>query len=639
MSADIADRLRAIARDHLEGRSTLQGYRRLRAQLLDRLVASASGASPDATQPRATVQAGEGARSLSRAAEPAAAQLRASEPRAAAHPAEVTQPRAAALATATDGDRSGPPSLRQGAGRGRVAGYGALVILLASSIGFLFWRHHSHGFATPHAGDTGGGTSAAAGSEPAGHTDPIRALLQPLLESPDWSDARLLALNEALLEAGRPRIEAVRDTEWFDTVLDSVRSRLLQQQALAGTPLTPDRSPLAALAVTLGIDLTATADLNRVASVGAQGETGHASSAGSPQAAPRVASRVVSREKTGGPALAPGTSGAETSSPAKTESSATPRHISPAAGNHLVTASGEGTAEGAASGTGEGLAAAEASEATSPAAASANATTSAPSAGQKTSAHHEYPACSAALSEVRLNYCQDFLDSGEPAPLLVLIPSGSFMMGNSDAPAEGPVHRVTLAHDFAMSAYEVSQSEFQLYCRTAGRDCPQQPWTRGDYPVVDVSWREAQDYAKWLSAATHHRYRLPTEAEWEYAARAGRTGLYPSGDSLSPTDAYFSMGQTLSAPAPRSMRFNANAWHLMHMVGNVREWVEDAWSPTFAGAPDDGSARSQGDPGMKVVRGGCYADPAIKLRLTTREALAADTRDRCTGIRLVREIQ
>ena len=632
MSADIADRLRALARDHLEGRSTLQGYRRQRAQLLDRLVASAAGTLPEATQPRAAVQPGEGARSMSRAAEPLAARARAPEPRAAAHPAEVTQPRAAALAAPADTGRSGAPPLHEGNGRGRVAGYGALVLLLVVSAGFLLWRQHSHVLAAPHTADTG--TSAGAGSEQPGQTDPIRALLQPLLESPDWSDARLLALNEALLEAGRPRIEAVRDTDWFDAVLDSVRSRLLQQQALAGAPLTPDRSPLAALAVTLGIDLAATAGPNRVASVGAEGETRHASSAGSPQ----VAARVVARERAAGPAIAPGTRGAESPSHSKTESSAAPGQTPPA-GNHPVTASGEGTAEGTAEVTGPSPAAAAGSATNPPAAASASAATSAPSAAQKISAHHEYPACSAALSEVRLNYCQDFLDSGDPAPLLVLIPSGSFMMGNSDAPAEGPVHRVTLAHDFAMSAYEVSQSEFQLYCRTAGKDCPEQPWTRGDYPVVNVSWHEAQDYAKWLSAATHHRYRLPTEAEWEYAARAGRTGLYPSGDSLSPTDAYFSMGQTLSAPAPRSMRFNTNAWHLMHMVGNVREWVEDAWSPTFAGAPDDGSARSQGEPGMKVVRGGCYADPAIKLRLTTREALAADTRDRCTGIRLVREIQ
>jgi len=634
MSADIADRLRALARDHLEGRSTLQGYRRQRAQLLDRLVASAPGASPDATQPRAAVQPGEGARSLSRAAEPLAAQARAPEPRAAAHPAEVTQPRAAALATPADTGRSGPPPLHEGTGRGRIAGYGALALLLAVSAGFLLWRHHLHGLAALHAADTG--TNAGAESEPPGQADPIRTLLQPLLESSDWSDARLLALNEALLEAGRPRIEAVRDTDWFDAVLDSVRSRLLQQQALAGAPLTPDRSPLAALAVTLGIDLTATAGPNRLASVGAEGESRHASSPDSPQ----VATRVVARERAGGPAIAPGRSAPESFSRAKTESSATPGHTPPPASNHPVTASEEGTAEGTAEVPGPSPAAAGGSAATPPAAASASAATSAPSAAQKkTSAHREYPACSAALSEVRLNYCQDFLDSGDPAPLLVLIPSGSFMMGNGDAPAESPVHRVTLTHDFAMSAYEVSQSEFQLYCRTVGKDCPQQPWTRGDYPVVNVSWREAQDYAKWLSAATHHRYRLPTEAEWEYAARAGRTGLYPSGDSLSPTDAYFSMGQTLSTPAPRSMRFNANAWHLMHMVGNVREWVEDAWSPTFAGAPDDGSARSQGDPGMKVVRGGCYADPAIKLRLTTREALAADTRDRCTGIRLVREIQ
>jgi formylglycine-generating enzyme required for sulfatase activity len=599
MSADPADLLRALARDHLEGRSSLESYRRRRAQLLNALVPSAAGASPEATQPRAAAQA----------AESASSQARAAQARATAHPAEVTQPRAALATAPADARPSTTPPSQQAAGLGRKVGYGTLALVLAIAVGFLVWRHHLQSVPATQAAAT-----SAGGAESGAQTDPIRALLEPLLESPDWSDARLLALNESLLEAGRARIDAVRDTEWFDAVIDSVRSRLLQQQALANAPLTPDRSPLAALAVTLGIDLSAIAGTGHVAAVGAQGETSHPTAAAAP-VAPRVANA------------------APASAHAKTEAASTPEHTSAAASAHAASAP-----EGSSDTTRPASTAAASAATTPPAAAVASASTPAPTASQKSSVHHEYPACSAALSQVRLNYCQDLLDSGAPAPLLVVLPSGSFMMGNSESAAESPVHRVTLAHGFAMSAYEVSQSEYERYCRTAGTACPQQPWTRGDDPVVNVSWRDAEDYAKWLSAATHERYRLPTEAEWEYAARAGRTGLYPSGDTLSPTDAYFSMGATLTAPAPRSMRFNANAWHLMHMVGNVREWVEDAWNPTFAGAPDDGSARLQGDADMKVVRGGCYADAAIKLRLTTREALAADTRDRCTGIRLVREI-
>ena len=543
----------------------------------------------------------------------------------------MTQPRAAALAPGEAGT-SEPPAGTNGGGLGRIAGYAALAVVVAFAVVLIVWRRHSPSVAAPPTAATRDGTSAAGQTEPTGQTDPIRALLEPLLESPDWSDSRLVELNEALLEAGRPQIDAVRDTDWFDAVVDRVRGRLLQQQALASAPLTPDRSPLAALAVTLGIDLaTATGGPDRAATGGAERETKPASVATAPQAASGVATAERTTERARG---SQGASDAGGSSDLKSESSTPSARLAGRSGTGSVNAPHAGNSP-----TSVPAAAADATSGTAPAvAASASTAATGAASSSKTSAHHPYPACSAALSQVRLNYCQDYLGSGDPAPLLVLIPSGSFMMGSGESAAEGPVHQVTLVHDFAMSAYEVSQSEFQLYCRASGRDCPAQPWSRADDPVVNVSWRDAQGYAKWLSGATHQRYRLPTEAEWEYAARAGRTGLYPSGDTLSPTDAYFSMGQTLTAPAPRSMRFNANAWHLMHMVGNVREWVEDAWNPNFAGAPADGSARTQGESGIKVVRGGCYADPAIKLRLTTREPLAADGHDQCTGIRLVREI-
>ncbi|HEX3844552.1 MAG TPA: SUMF1/EgtB/PvdO family nonheme iron enzyme [Steroidobacteraceae bacterium] len=589
MSADTADRLRALARDHLEGRSSRETYRRSRAQLLDGLLAPAAGASPDATQPRMAAQ-------VSEATQPRAATPRATPQRS--EPAQAPQP-------PPSGDR-----VRVG----RVTAYVALVLLLTLAVGFFVWRHYSHGAAS----------AAANAPVSAGQTDPLRALLEPLLQNPDWSDARLVALNQALLEAGQSRLDAARNTDWFDAFVASVRSRLLQQQALAGTPLTPDNSPLAALAVSLGIDLAVPVQ--------------PAASAAHLKAGPpaEVSQKSAERTKrpagvTSGGALPPGKPRSSLS-PAQASASASPSPASPEEGGAQETgpvqakpiraAPVQAQAAGAQGNPG-----------------SAIAPTPSQSVPAKTPGSHEHPACSAALSQARLNYCQDFLASGAAGPLLAVIPAGSFMMGNREWPAEGPAHRVTLSYGFAMSVYEVSQSEFQLYCRTAGKACPPQPWERGDDPVVNVSWRDAQDYAQWLSQATHQRYRLATEAEWEYAARAGAEGLYPSGDSLSPTDACFSVGTTLTAPAPRSMRFNANAWHLMHMVGNAREWVADDWSATLSGEPADGSARAGGDSGIKVVRGGCYADPAIKLRLTTREPLPADTRDRCTGIRLVRQIR
>jgi formylglycine-generating enzyme required for sulfatase activity len=155
---------------------------------------------------------------------------------------------------------------------------------------------------------------------------------------------------------------------------------------------------------------------------------------------------------------------------------------------------------------------------------------------------------------------------------------------------------------------------------------------------VNVSWDDARAYADWLSEVTHHHYRLPTEAQWEYAARAGRTGLFPSGDALSATDAQFSGPTKQTVAARRSQTFNANAFRLLHTVGNVREWVEDPWIPNFSGAPGDGSAAKSAQSASRVVRGGSYADGAMRLRLSMREGLPLTTRDVITGFRIAREL-
>ena len=168
------------------------------------------------------------------------------------------------------------------------------------------------------------------------------------------------------------------------------------------------------------------------------------------------------------------------------------------------------------------------------------------------------------------------------------------------------------------------------------RSCAQQPWSGDDYPVVNVSWDEARSYAEWLSSVTHYHYGLPTEAQWEYAARAGRTGLFPSGDALSPTDAQFSIREKQSAAARRAQKFNANAFRIVHTVGNVREWVEDGWSQNFTNAPNDGSAVKFTQAAQRVARGGSYTDGAARLRLSMREALSPGTRDMTTGFRIVR---
>ena len=500
------------------------------------------------------------------------------------------------------------------------------VVLAAGSAIVAYWL-----------GALGGSPTRPESAPPlrtAERADSIRSLLQPLIDTPDWSDARLLAVNHALLEAGRTRIAAEANEDWFAAFVDTVRGRVKEQQALAGAPLSPDHSPLAALASTLGIDLSSPdRPIHIVPEPGertAAGATGEGS-----KASAREASRNAGAAASTANASAAPTRNASQPSGAPVLASSGKRAASQAA---PLSASGGAAARASAHGSGN--AAAAGATAAAHGAVAADQASASQAVQATTAANPGMPKCSEELSHARRNYCQDMLASGAAGPLLAVIPSGSFQMGNAEVAEERPAHLVTLGRPFAMSVNEVSQGEYQTYCRASGHACAAQPWQGDDYPVVDVDWDDARAYAHWLSQSTGAVYRLPTEAEWEYAARAGQAGLYPSGTSLSPTDAYFSSGGvTLSAPARRSQRFNANAWRLLHMVGNVREWVQDAWSPSFAGAPTDGSAMQQGAAGTRVVRGGSYADGPLKLRLTTREPLAATTRDRVTGIRLVREIR
>jgi formylglycine-generating enzyme required for sulfatase activity len=156
--------------------------------------------------------------------------------------------------------------------------------------------------------------------------------------------------------------------------------------------------------------------------------------------------------------------------------------------------------------------------------------------------------------------------------------------------------------------------------------------------MVNVSWEDARAYTDWLSQVTGAVYRLPSEAEWEYAARGGTTSEYTSreGDKILPTDARFDA----DSPLPVNDRsVNANGFRLRHMYGNVREWVADAWSPNYRGAAADGTPYGGGGNAARVVRGGSYADDAYKLRSAARERLPVTSRDRKTGFRLVREVR
>ena len=236
-------------------------------------------------------------------------------------------------------------------------------------------------------------------------------------------------------------------------------------------------------------------------------------------------------------------------------------------------------------------------------------------------------------------YCRDPIPSaGAYAPTMVVVPPGKFVMGG-EKKDEQPRHNVDIGYSFAISVHEITFGEFSRYCEMTRQNCPAQPWIGQDYPVVNVTWHQAQDYTRWLTDNTGNHYRLPSEAEWEYAARAGTSTPYSSGDRLSHQDAVFSGAQQLNGPLPKTDRsINRNPFQIYHMAGNVREWTLDSWHPDYNGAPADGSAWVDKTADGRVVRGGSYADNSDALRSAARLRLPADSADRYTGFRIVQEL-
>jgi len=270
-------------------------------------------------------------------------------------------------------------------------------------------------------------------------------------------------------------------------------------------------------------------------------------------------------------------------------------------------------------------------------------------------------------------------------PLLVDIPAGAFMMGSSGTETvdqgadaarvsnERPQHAVTIAAGFRLAPHEVTRAEFARFVTATGRDMagcgnwenggwvvhPEFDWRNpgfaqtDDDPVVCVSWVDASDYIGWLNARTGRTYRLPTEAEWEYAARAGHEGLhnwdddrqacrYANGADQAAARAQqlpqregiiFDCDDGFAHTSPVG-RFAANAFGLHDMLGNAWEWVADCYAPGYEGTPVDGSALSSGECGQRVLRGGSWKYPARTVRFAIRGPGRVATRTNNAGFRL-----
>ena len=225
-------------------------------------------------------------------------------------------------------------------------------------------------------------------------------------------------------------------------------------------------------------------------------------------------------------------------------------------------------------------------------------------------------------------------------PELVRILGGSFGMGSNGGEAdEKPMHRVTIP-PFALGKYEVTFAQWDA-CVAAG-GCSHRPddakWGRGTRPVMRVSWNDAQEYLRWLSKRTSRHYRLPTEAEWEYAARAGTATEYYWGDSIGANNANCTgcgspWDKKQTAPVGS---FPPNAFGLYDMLGNVMEWVQDCYHDSYVGAPEDGSAWTAGSCQHRVQRGGSWDDEAVELRSADRDGSEPGDRDNDGGFRVSR---
>jgi len=262
------------------------------------------------------------------------------------------------------------------------------------------------------------------------------------------------------------------------------------------------------------------------------------------------------------------------------------------------------------------------------------------------------------------------------APEMVVVPAGSFLMGSPESEegrnkGEGPQHEVTIPQPFAVGQFAVTRAQFEAFVSATGHrtDGGAYVWSgsewkldaskswrdpgftqTNDHPVVCVSWDDAQAYVKWLSAKTGKSYRLLSEAEWEYAARAGTTGPFSFEGPITPDKANYDGNYTYAGSPKGEYRqrtvpvdsFQPNPWGLYQVHGNVREWVEDCWNESYSDKPDSlkasGEAWTTGDCDRRVLRGGSWVSYPQYLRSAYRNRYLRVFRININGFRLARTL-
>jgi formylglycine-generating enzyme required for sulfatase activity len=290
---------------------------------------------------------------------------------------------------------------------------------------------------------------------------------------------------------------------------------------------------------------------------------------------------------------------------------------------------------------------------------------------------------------------KSFRDCSNGCPEMVVVRHGRFTMGapegeeaRANLPDElrgqsVPQHSITIRHKLAIAKFDVTRDEYAQFVAETNRPDPDSCYTvttsvtvpasgpfiatnanwhspgfpqSGRDPVVCVSWDDAQAYVAWLSAKTGHAYRLPTEAEWEYAARAGTTAARYGSDNPAELCRYTNVGDLdygeqhpSDSGVNRACRdgyaftslvgsFPPNQFGLYDMLGNVMDWTEDCWNANYNGAPTDGTAWQSGDCGRRVVRGGSWDADLSVVRSANRRGIRTSTRITTFGFRVARSL-
>jgi len=240
---------------------------------------------------------------------------------------------------------------------------------------------------------------------------------------------------------------------------------------------------------------------------------------------------------------------------------------------------------------------------------------------------------------------------------MVHLPKGEFMMGSELNDNEQPVHKVTIDDAFEIGKYPVTIGEYRTFAKdtrshypewmeegsyynikTGGSDYYKKISLDDNAPIVGVSWHDAKAYCNWLSKITGETYRLPTEAEWEYACRAEKTTMWSFGDDEKELGKYAWYRENSNSTTHPVGEKKPNPWGLYDMHGNVWEWCEDDWVDSYDKTPRDGSAYKDNESGSKVLRGGSWGSSADRARSAVRSWDGPGNRSGSSGFRLLRTL-